>query len=501
MGILSGIHPIVRFRNGELWHFYSTRDQGIFFRRLGGNGVWEEPIELLRNTQDDFSVRIDSQDHLHLICRSDKGEILYLYYNGKVWSRQVLSSYDPARYVIRYPIILPIKNQIHVLFAIGTSFNTGFWSLYHYYWDEKAWHSAEITRFTAGYRLSPFTIDLSEKHIHLVYRGLATNTYQIFHCRYYLEHGIWSTPENVTHSTTDCNMPSILIRNDKLHLIWTSLIKNDLTVKYKSKAIRIQNKAEWSRETDLSKPGSNTAFPHLIWVEDKLWCVWCQTDNLYGCHSEDDGMTWNEPEKINSNGIGSFHHIHYSTNHVREKEIFQFQWILGNVEERFFLPVAGEYMEPPKYAAGPPLSDWEPGADFLSKKGQRNGFFPEMQNKSAGKARTYETGWPVQPVAPEEFTGDAIPEESRFDPQPSLEKALLREFDKQEEYNDTILGKLEEQSRLDDIILEETREIISLLKENTEKLQNLMQDMEQIKKDLKLLQSKRLFDRLFRNGS
>jgi hypothetical protein len=457
MGVLNGTHSIVRFGNGELWHFYSVKNKGIFFRRLGLYGKWEEPVDLLLNTQEDFSIRIDSMDHLHLICRSVKGEMLYMHFNGRVWSRQALSQFDPVRYVIRYPVILPIKNQIHVLFAVGTAFNTGFWSLYHYYWNGTEWHSTEITKLTAGYRLSPFYTDLSDKYIHLVYRGLSSNKFQIFYCRYHLEHNIWSIPDNVTQSTVDCNTPSILIWNDRLHLVWTSITKNDLMVKYKSKAIRTQNKTDWSPEADLSKPGSNASLPNLVWADGKLWCIWSQTDTLFGCYSNDGGTTWSQQETI-IGGEGNYHRIHYSTNSPQEKETIQLQWILGNTDETLFLPVVSKYIQLPEYNAEPLKAK----ADSLSKGSQFGVQTKDAQNK------------------------------------PSLENALFAELDKQEEYNNIVLSKLEEQSRLDEAILAETRETIALLRVNAEKLHVLLTGMEQIKNDIKLLQSKGLLSRLFK---
>jgi len=479
MTILNGIHYVVRFRNNEMWHFNSIKSRGIFLRRMGANGLREESTNLIPNTHEDFSVKIDNLDHLHLVCRTAKGEIQYMFYDGSGWSKQVLSRYDPVRYVVRYPIIIPINDNIHVIFAIGTTFNTGFWSLYHYYWNGHTWHSTEITKLTAGFRLSPFYLDISDKHIHLVYRGLESNKYQIYYCRYHLEHGIWSTPENVTNSTTDCNMPSLLIRNDKLHLTWTSLTKNDLTVKYKSKPIRNLGKVDWSDEIDLSNPGSNAALPRLLWVDDKLWCIWNQADTLYGCYSKDEGVSWSTPEDIDRVGSGSFHHINYCTNKTSEKQVLHLQWILGNVDHTLILPVVTDFIELPKYVPESKTADWDPSPPF-AESDFRWGLL--SVDKKAKK--------------PMNSTPADI-NKYRTRPQ-SVSDTLLNEIDQQEGYNDIILSKLEEQAKLDDIILTETREIIALLKENTEKLQALLQDMEELRNEIKP-QTRGLLTRLFRD--
>ncbi|HHY83106.1 MAG TPA: hypothetical protein GX505_10585 [Clostridiales bacterium] len=489
MGINNGIHHVVRFKNGDIWHFSSLTDRGISYRRLNQNGTWGEPVDLIPNTDEDFSVSIDQQDHLHLICRTVKGELLYMFYNGNNWASQTLSRYEPIRYVIRYPVIIPLKNKIHILFAIGTTFNTGYWSLYHYYWDETTWHSTEITRLTAGYRLSPFYLDLSEKHIHLVFRGLSSNKYQVFYCRYHLDHGIWSTPENVTHSASDCNMPSILIRDDILHLAWTSLTKNDLTVKYKNKHVRNFNKVEWSSEIQLSVPGSNASFPRLVWVEGRLWCIWCQTDTLYGCHSDDQGATWTPPAALPGQYGPNFHYINYSTNHPREREVFQLQWILGSLDQGLYIPVAGEYMDLPKYNPSLSVAGWE--TETKDEPAVQKPQIKEMTKPAKEKGTPEE-----EFLKPKESTVKHNTERlSGY--APSLENILLNEFDRQEEFNYTVISRLDEQSKLNDSILQESRQILEQLKETSKMLQVLKKEVEQVKQDVTELKSRGLLNRIF----
>lgn len=478
MAILNGIHYVVRFRNNEMWHFTSIKNQGIVLRKMGANGIWEEATTLIPNTHEDFSVKIDSLDHLHLICRTSKGEIQYMYYDGSTWSKQILSRYDPVRYLVRYPIIIPINDHIHVIFAIGTTFNTGFWSLYHYYWNGHTWYSTEITKLTSGYRLSPFYLDMSDSHIHLVYRGLASSKYQIYYCRYHLEHSIWSSPENVTESTTDCNMPSLLIRSDKLHLTWTSLTKNDLTVKYKNKPIRNMNKADWSEEMDLSNPGSNAALPRLLWVDDKMWCIWNQADTLYGCYSQDEGMSWSIPEDIDRVGSGSYHHINYCTNKSNERQKLHLQWVLGNIDRTFNLPLIADFIELPEYVPESKTVDWDPSPSH-PESDSRWGLL-SLNSKATKPAKSTSPAYSKHHIRT-----------------PSLTDTLLSEIDKQEGHNNIVLEKLEEQSKLDDIILSETREIIAMLKENKEKLQMLLQEMEEIKNEIRP-QTRGFLTRLFR---
>ncbi|MGI6140851.1 MAG: hypothetical protein ACOYEH_03825 [Caldicoprobacterales bacterium] len=505
MGISNGTHHVIRFSSGEIWYFSFSPNRGIMVQQLDRNSTWKQSYELISNAQEDFSVSIDNQDRLHLICFSKKGELQYLLYNDTGWSKQVLSVYKPTRYTIRYPVVIPIKNRIHILFAIGKAFNTGYWSLQHYYWDETSWHSTEITKVTAGYRLSPFYVDMSDKHIHLVYRGLTTNRYQIFYSRYHLDHGIWSTPENVTYDSIDCNMPSILIRDDLLHLAWTSLSKNDLVVKYKNRTVRSLGKMDWSPEIQLNNPGSTATLPRLIWLEEKIWCIWYQNDTLYCSSSEDRGLKWSTPAELQTRYGTSFQYIHYSTNHPRDKRLFQLQWILGNVEETLSLPLVESYMDLPEYIPNAPATDWH--EDIIRPSIDQTDDSPKAESVD-NHVDVKETS-AIEPPAPTE-KNRTVPNvraalESRTMPgipgaHQSLENILLNEFERQEEFNYSLITKLDEHSRIGSSVLEDSRQIITLLKENKEMLQALKKDMEQVKQDTRQLKARGLLRRLFHNG-
>jgi uncharacterized protein YqgC (DUF456 family) len=370
------------------------------------------------------------------------------------------------------------------------------WTLYHYYWDEHIWHSKEITRLTAGYRLSPFYADMSDKYIHLVYRGLATHQYQIFYCRYHLEHAIWSSPENVTQEAADCNMPSLLIKDDLLHLTWVTLSKTDLIVKYKYKPIRSLGKVEWSQPVQLNREGSNASFPRLIWAEGKLWCLWYQADNLFGASSSK-GENWSEPSSLPEFERTNFHNIHYSTNQSREKEIFQLQWILGNLDKTFSLPIVGPLMELPEYSPAPPATLWEDNKNIEVTNGKES--VNETIKESLMEASKESAKDPIE--SDSQNIREKAPRRNASAGAHSLESILFTEFDRQEEFHYSVITKLEEQAKLDESILKELSQALMFAKQNYETLQALKNEVELIKQDVRQLKKRGWFNRMFHNES
>lgn len=358
MGLYQGMHQVVRLKDGTVQHYYSRKNQGIQFRTLGANGTWDNPLELLGNAREDFCLNVDGKDHLHLLTRLHSGEIVYMNYDGRTWTRQTVSKFDPARYEVKYPLIEITDTHIHFIFAIGTTFNTGLWTLYHYHWDETRWHAAPIAKITAGARISPFAADYSGKTLHLVCRGLSGSQHQVLHFRYHLDHRLWTAPENITRSDVDCAMPALLITDNTLHVTYLSLKKNDLSVRYRQKSLH-SIKTTACAEMTLSSPGANCTHPQLLLAEEKLWCLWCQAQSLYAAHSEDNGATWSAPEALPFDRSEHFYLLNYRTSDPKALKRFKVHRILGNLDIGLHLPLLQSYLELPEYRPAQPPHPYE----------------------------------------------------------------------------------------------------------------------------------------------
>lgn len=482
MNLTGGIHQIVRFKNGDVWHFFHKRNRGIYFRQLGTNGLWEKPIELIIGIVEDFSVNIDNMDFLHLICRAKTGELIYMKFDGKVWSRQILSRFEPLRYTVKYPNIIIKDNHIHILFVLGTTFNTGYWTLYHYHWDEKNWSFTEITRFTAGPYLSPFNIEVTDNHIHVVYRGLHAKKFQIFHLRFNIDHGIWSIPENVTHSEEDCNMPSMLIMEDQLHLAWVSLDKNDLTIKYKKKSMASSN--GWTEEALISEVGANSTLPYFLYTEGKLWCIWNQSSALFGSFSMDNGDTWSPCQPIDFIKNIEYCVANYRTNYPDDLRLFRLNKSLCSLDVSLRLPLLQKLLGLPEYNPTIVPEPWrsqerdEDGNIEAAKvPDEENSDNKDADNKSQSTSQK---------------TFGHLPSQARrhYNLQ-TFEQFILKEMERFEEHSYSILSKLEDNHNDQEQSLKVLKELIS---KNTEMLYYLTKEIEQIKDELS---KKGLFKRLF----
>ncbi len=192
MDLSYGTHYQVSFKDGRLWSFYSDDENNIFYKPLVDDENWADPCLVLSNVKKEFGLNLDRDENLHIICLSNEDEILYIHYDGKDWSKHVLSEYDSRKYEIRYPNIIKLDNRIHIIFAIGSTSNMENWSLCHYCWNHKEWTYQEIVKFTKAEDFIPFHYDIHDRDIHLTYHGISGNAPKQFQIIYSHELHKWS---------------------------------------------------------------------------------------------------------------------------------------------------------------------------------------------------------------------------------------------------------------------------------------------------------------------
>ena len=154
-------------------------------------------------------------------------------------------------------------------------------------------------------------------------------------------------------------------------------------------------------------------------------------------------------------------------------------------------------MDLPEYIPNAPATDWH--EDIIRPSIDQTDDSPKAESVD-NHVDVKETS-AIEPPAPTE-KNRTVPNvraalESRTMPgvpgaHQSLENILLNEFERQEEFNYSLITKLDEHSRIGSSVLEDSRQIITLLKENKEMLQALKKDMEKVKQDTRQLKARGL---------
>jgi hypothetical protein len=343
MQLLHSPESVIQFKNGDIWHFTSTANEGITFSRLNRNNRWNDPAQLIRDAQQHFSLCLDDDNNLHIVFYTREGKLYYMKYNRRTWTQQLVAHYTPTRYIIRFPQILIVDNRIHILLAIGTAFNLGFWAIVHHHLDNGNWFRQDVAKFTAGKILSPFRADHDGKNIYLIYRGLSMNRFQIHYCRFMEGHRKWTLPQNISKSFNDCSMPSLLVKGNILHTAWASIKYASLEISYRRKCLDSHGHSSWDDKITLSDGKRNCSYPQLVWSHERIWCVWHQNDDqdddLYACYSLNQGTEWSFPKPLYWSHKKLIHCLYYISNATEERDTVKVQKVFADLNEGFKIAI------------------------------------------------------------------------------------------------------------------------------------------------------------------
>lgn len=118
-----------------------------------------------------------------------------MHYSEGEWSQNTISNKDEHNYGIRYPSIVVMDDQIHIILAMCNLSEIGNWSLYHYSSIDNTWNGEKIAQFLIDQDLGPFYMDIYNHDIHLTYGGMLNGEINTFHIKYVSNLHKWLRPQ------------------------------------------------------------------------------------------------------------------------------------------------------------------------------------------------------------------------------------------------------------------------------------------------------------------
>ena len=154
--------------------------------------------------------------------------------------------------------------------------------------------------------------------------------------------------------------------------------------------------------------------------------------------------------------------------------------------------MVSQYLDLPEYRPNPPAAGWNDDLDDMVQYNRKKKISEENQAESTGSMKlSVDYAELMDSMSKNVRNVPAVPAAEL-----SLENILLNEFDRQEELHYSLISKLDEYSRINSSVLEETRQVMSLLRDNFEMLQDLKKSMEEAREDIKLLRKKGFIRRI-----
>ena len=270
------------YYDSKLIYFFYFVQQDLYMKIVSNGKVFYKE-KILENVVD-YSIAIDGERKLiHLVAILLSGDLKYCIYKDNQWDWRYLSKYDSKTYRFKNLMLFITNQNIHILMAISNVAHPNLWILKHHYWDQKNWTNKKVCHiFTEKYD-TPFQADMDQQeNIHIVFRSLIHQKYQIFYCKHSSLYRIWNQPINISTSKTNHSHPFVFCDNqNKVHIAWCGFDKNDLAIYYLSNRKFDFLKNNWGDPLKLTQEGMNGIQPIIYQVDQNLKILWKKNNHQF----------------------------------------------------------------------------------------------------------------------------------------------------------------------------------------------------------------------------
>ncbi|MDF2546540.1 MAG: hypothetical protein K0R93_1438 [Anaerosolibacter sp.] len=294
----------------------------------------------------DFAIDADNKGTFHLVSLTTEGDLIYWKNKGQKWYSRILTKYNTQLYQFKNLNIFVLKNNIHILMAINSSINPEVWTLKHHYWNSSVWFNKKVCDITIKKYDDPFYADIDmNNNIHIVYKSLRNNKYDIFYSQYTGIHNIWSTPTKLNNTLQDnCHLHLFCDRHSQVHIVWSSLLNNHFKVFYINNRPN-GHKKYWTEPRSISPENINCSHPFIFQVEDTLALVWNEGSKYMKLSKNTNENEWSLPTPVYFNKELKSFPITVIGNNYKSFSFVKIPFTYGHLKDEFFLLAVDSYLE------------------------------------------------------------------------------------------------------------------------------------------------------------
>lgn len=282
----------------------NSKDESTFFQ-LGNGGEIKytflnnsyEPIETLTLFDDNvlkYSIDIDKNNRIHLISLMKSGDLNYSIYSQNNWSNSIIARFDFRSNIYSDIDILVEEDSINIIYAYANLINSKLWTIQHVVGNNQNWNQYNITKFVSDRISTPFIVDKdSFGTIHLLYRSMEGDNFQIYHLFYNSFTQKWNpVPQRLATSNTSIVSPYIFVDSkDNIHGLWLEEIDKNYIIKYSKLTSKGDEKYIWNQtKIPYIKNCNNT--PIIFEEKGVLKIIYSKINSIGYIYSLDSGNTW-----------------------------------------------------------------------------------------------------------------------------------------------------------------------------------------------------------------
>ncbi|MDR5658091.1 hypothetical protein RH915_01180 [Serpentinicella sp. ANB-PHB4] len=290
------LHYLIRNQSNLIYYFYVNDEKKLFFSSYDQQLNLIENKALVSEPIIEFGVTVDEDDVVHLIYIDSSGNLTYMIKRDFSYSSKTLGKLDIQSNTYRYLTIHVQKGFTHLLCLKQNILNSMIVSLEHTFWDSGKPKKHTVTSYMPGKYPSPFFFDVdSLGNFHIVYKVLHKGNHQLYYYKFSENSQKWTSREHISNILEDHSHPSMLIdKKDTLHLVWTSVVDNNLVLKYRQKKHIINFKSTWSDVINLTDKNCNCILPVFLEDEDNIKIYYKQNKSILSLVTDNQGLSWSE---------------------------------------------------------------------------------------------------------------------------------------------------------------------------------------------------------------
>ncbi|WP_427339125.1 hypothetical protein [Caloranaerobacter sp. DY30410] len=325
---------IIRTSTGIYYNIF-YKNNTIFSNIYDENRKILKSKELISLDIIDYSVDIDNNDKIHILCITKTGELIYYIYSKDTLSEKNLTTLDIKSNRYDYFYLKVIKDEIHIFYAFSNIINSTVWTIQHIVGNKQSWEKKNVISITPGKYMSPYYLDFDKlDNIHLVYKNVENKTQQIYYTHYSSFLKNWSKyPIRVSDVSVDNLHPYIFVDNrNVIHLVWSKLDNNNLRFVYKQRSVITNQKGKWE---SIELPLSRSTYTHPIIYEDfgVLRMLYKQNNSIKGLTSKDFGFSWTNDTSLDNLGNQNWKYFRYISNNPKEKSKIKINHIYAKITD------------------------------------------------------------------------------------------------------------------------------------------------------------------------
>ncbi len=366
MGLVGKYEYVLKDSSDKIYNFFINEKEQLECIYSNKSNQWIDKTIISNKACRHFAAAIDSRDKIHALVIHGSGEINYYYLEEKLWRSHKVAAINKNNENAYYPDIALVKNQLHFFYLYQNSGSRNTCKIQHITKHKDQWHHQTIEAITFNKYINPFKLLKHEDNLYLLFASYNSVCEEFYLTRLQQEDMSWEFSRRLTDiSERKIYLDGLIDIYGLLHITWSMLEEDGLTVKYqqhnlsklpKAKLLDkdtgemgktideigqllqeedavsdTSSDAEASSTPIILSDRQNCSFPYLIGFNKVLWIVWFQFNSLVSCYSTDNGKTWSTPNLIAKTKLMSFKRYRFASNAKLDMTLINCDYLFGTL--------------------------------------------------------------------------------------------------------------------------------------------------------------------------